>query len=43
MFHNHHVNYRATVQTYNLYLSISLMVTVAMRALELEYLVTILD
>jgi hypothetical protein len=37
------VNHQATVYTYNLYLSISLMVTVAIRALVLEYLVKILD
>jgi hypothetical protein len=33
----------ATFLTYNLYLSINLMVAVAIRALELEYLVKILD
>jgi hypothetical protein len=43
MFHHHCVNHQATVLTYNLYLSISLMVTVAIRALELEYRVKILD
>jgi hypothetical protein len=37
------MNHQATFQTYNLYLSISLMVAVAIRALELEYLVKILD
>jgi hypothetical protein len=38
MFHHHYVNYQATFWTYNLYLSISLMVSVAIRALKLEYL-----
>jgi hypothetical protein len=37
------MNRQATFLTYNLYLSISLMVTVAIRALEMEYLVKILD
>jgi hypothetical protein len=37
------MNHQATFLTYNLYLSVSLMVTVAIRALELEYLVKILD
>jgi hypothetical protein len=37
------VNHQATFLTCNLYLSISLMVTVAIRALDLEYLVKILD
>jgi hypothetical protein len=37
------MNHQANVYTYNVYLSISLMVTVAIRALELEYLVKILD
>jgi hypothetical protein len=43
MFHHHHVNHQVTFLTYNLYLSISLMVIVAIKALELEYLVKILD
>jgi hypothetical protein len=42
MFHHHHVNYQATFYAYNLYFSVSLMVTVAIRALELEYLDKIL-
>jgi hypothetical protein len=37
------MNHQAAFLTYNLYLSISLMVTVAIGALELEYLVKILD
>jgi hypothetical protein len=37
------VNHQATFLTYNLYLSTSLMVIVAIRALGLEYLVKILD
>jgi hypothetical protein len=37
------MNHQATFLTCNLYLSISLMVTVAVRALELEHLVKILD
>jgi hypothetical protein len=41
--HHHHVNLQATFLTYNLDLSISLIVTVAIRALELEDLVKILD
>jgi hypothetical protein len=43
MFHRHHVNHQASFFTYNLYLIVSLMVTVAIRALEFEYLVKILD
>jgi hypothetical protein len=42
-FHHHHVNHHATFLTSNLYLGISLMVTVAIRALDLKYLVKILD
>jgi hypothetical protein len=37
------MNHQATFLTYKLYLSISVMVTVAVRALDLEYLVKILD
>jgi hypothetical protein len=37
------VNHQATFLTYNLYLSISILVTVALMARELEYLVKILD
>jgi hypothetical protein len=42
-FHHHHVNHQVTFLTYNLYLSISLMVIVDIRALNLEYLVKILN
>jgi hypothetical protein len=37
------LNHQATFLTYNLYLSVSLMVTAATRPLELEYLVKILE
>jgi hypothetical protein len=42
-FHHHHVNHQTTFLTYNLYLSISLMVIVDIRALNLEYLYKILN